>query len=236
MATPTAHQPYKQLVAGGRYDVHRIRDGWQEKGETAGMQEHHDGNLVIYPRRLDLALYVCAQTVVFGTFIAGIVILFLHDSQDMRASFGLLGAGALAILGLYFIGSEAFRLVIRRPAIIVNDEGILDNWSLLYGGVGLVRWSEIDILSRYVRKTPASNQQFFVIFPDESVLARRSRWQRFVSGGIRYSIPGTITISCMALALSPQELLTEIEHRFAHQLHAHRVLIDRSRKPPPQVT
>src|SRR5689334_19643394 len=128
--------------------------------ETAHVLEHHDSDLVVYPRRLDLALYVCAQTVVFGTFIAGIVILFLHDSQDIRASFGLLGAGALAILGLYFIGSEAFRLVIRRPAIIVNDEGILDNWSLLYGGVGLVRWSEIDILSRYVRKTPASNQQF----------------------------------------------------------------------------
>lgn len=169
---------------------------------------------------------------VFGAFMAVAVILFLHDPQDRRAFVGLVAAGGLIIFGLYFIGSEAFRIVIRRPAIIVNDEGIIDNWSLVYGSLGLVRWSEIEVLSCYVRRTTISSQHFFVIFPHPSVLERRSWLQRFLGQGIRYSVPGTITISCMALPLSPQELLAEIERRFARQLHAHHIPIVDPGKPP----
>ena len=169
--------------------------------------------------------------IALGTIITVAMLIFMHDANQERGPLGIIAVGMLALLLLYFVSSKVFRVVVRQPAIIVNDEGIVDNWSLGYRGVGLVRWHEIRMLSHYVRQVTGPSQHFFVIFPDKLVLARRSRWQRFVSGSIRFSAPGTITISCMALPLSPHELLAEIERRFARQLHTHHISIVGPRKP-----
>jgi hypothetical protein len=70
----------------------------------------------------------------------------------------------------------ARRLVTRKPLIIADDEGIVDDASLL--PLGLVRWSEVrDIRLCGGRLVPAAH---VVLVDPESVFRRLPRWRQWL--------------------------------------------------------
>jgi hypothetical protein len=83
----------------------------------------------------------------------------------------------LSVVFLVPIGSQftlvcfamLYRMVHEFPAIIVCDEGLIDNASLLYRGVGLLRWSEISAIVAQDYRTDIFyglwHRQFLAIVP-----------------------------------------------------------------------
>ena len=39
-----------------------------------------------------------------------------------------------------------YRILVRKPSVIVNSDGIIDGCSLIAGGLGLIRWDDIEVL------------------------------------------------------------------------------------------
>jgi hypothetical protein len=42
-----------------------------------------------------------------------------------------------------------YRILVRKPSIIVDSEGIIDQCSLIAGGLGLIGWDEIKNIALY---------------------------------------------------------------------------------------
>ncbi|HEV8190173.1 MAG TPA: hypothetical protein VGP82_01620 [Ktedonobacterales bacterium] len=55
-----------------------------------------------------------------------------------------MGPLTLYVSGLW--ASEFYRLVHRTPALIVDDEGVIDNCSCISYGVGRIRWEDMRVI------------------------------------------------------------------------------------------
>jgi hypothetical protein len=60
-----------------------------------------------------------------------------------------------------------YRIVRPSPCITISEEGVVDNASLIYRGMGLIRWSDISAV--WVSKYPLTNA--LMIVPSD--------WQRY---------------------------------------------------------
>lgn len=127
--------------------------------------------MVIYPSRLKL-LKLLLLDAVFG--LAAALLMFLWWSGEIRTilapffeTLGVLGALLVAPFLLY-------RLVVRRPALVVGAEGILDDASML--SAGFIRWDEIEEIAVHT----FGGQTFLGVMPKdaEDVLARQSSIKR----------------------------------------------------------
>lgn len=109
--------------------------------------------------------------------------------------------GLCAIYALY-------RLIARRPSVVIDEQGITDNASSV--AVGLIRWEEIAEVFTY----DYMGQQFLGIVPTdaESVLARANPLSRMLSRASHGLIGAPINISSVALPISVDELLQHILH------------------------
>jgi hypothetical protein len=103
-------------------------------GQNFGTSE----TLFLYPKRsrffllaVGALLFVCA-----GIFIGSD-----HDSGIPRLVTVLISSLAIGFFGLCFLYA-VYRLLVHRPALILNREGIVDNASAV--SAGLVRWEEIE--------------------------------------------------------------------------------------------
>jgi hypothetical protein len=104
-------------------------------------QHRNSGNsetIVLYPSRsrffliaLGSLLFVC------GGFYIG----SLHGDGIPRATIIPISLLAIGFFGLCFLYAS-YRLVVRRPAVTLSPEGIVDNASAI--SAGLVRWEEIE--------------------------------------------------------------------------------------------
>jgi hypothetical protein len=95
--------------------------------------------IVIYPSKVRLFTLLLLD-VVFGLVAA--LLVFLWWTGEIRTVLALV-FGTLGVLGALFAGPYlAFRLVVRRPALVIGPEGILDDSSILRAG--FMRWDEIE--------------------------------------------------------------------------------------------
>jgi len=137
--------------------------------------------VIIYPSRWKLLGYAAGSLVfvLFGVyaFVRGASLPFLVLTFYVGVPlFGLLFAYAV------------YRLCVRRPLLIISDEGLFDNASAV--GAGLLRWEEIAQVYRY----EMAGQQFIGIVPAdvEAVIARQPPLKRLmarVNRGMPFNIP-----------------------------------------------
>ncbi len=109
-----------------------------ERPEQSPVFFRHDGEaIVIYPSRRKLAAH--------GTFAGGVALICSVLAVVFRGAGPTLvfALGAFAVMGLIGFIPDVARLVYRRPALIVNSDGITDLASAGVFGFGLIPWHEV---------------------------------------------------------------------------------------------
>ncbi len=54
--------------------------------------------------------------------------------------------GIMILLIALLLLFTLYRILVRKPSVIVNSDGIIDGCSLIAGGLGLMRWDDIEVL------------------------------------------------------------------------------------------
>ena len=127
--------------------------------------------MVIYPSRLKL-LKLLLLDAVFG--LAAALLMFFWWSGEIRTILAPF-FGTLGVLGALLVAPFLlYRLVVRRPALVVGAEGILDDASML--SAGFIRWDEIEEIGVHT----FGGQTFLGVMPKdaEDVLTRQSSIKR----------------------------------------------------------
>ncbi|HEU0026803.1 MAG TPA: hypothetical protein VFQ25_06765 [Ktedonobacterales bacterium] len=178
--------------------------------------------IVIYPDRARLiryaALYgVLAPLMAFG----GAIFLSAAFPPYSRAhpvvtilgaTFGVI-VGAVGLLGSVLVAAlfvlTLYRLMARKPSIEVSEEGIFDGCSLIGGGMGLLRWSEIEAIIPAVYRR---GMAFVVLYPRDAptVLARRGAPARLCLRVLNVTLPGAISLPEWLLSMPVGEVCERI--------------------------
>jgi len=127
------------------------------------------GELLVYASRwkalwLTLCMLIPATLLLLG-------IVFLKTS-----GVALVIIPILIALFLYGAAYYFYRLISRKPLLIVNVEGIFDNGSSV--GVGLIRWDEIAgmfVWDQYIRLF-ITNHYLCIIPNDVDAIVARQNW------------------------------------------------------------
>ena len=132
-----------------------------------------EGNIVIYPHRGKLLLVLLGAV----AFVAiGVFFLWYRDVSIIgRIEMILVGVASILFFGLVAL-YVVYRLVWRRPALIIGPEGIVDRASVI--GVGRLSWSEVAYIEAYRFR----EQPMLGVYPRdlEAMLARLPGWHRRV--------------------------------------------------------
>ncbi len=159
---------------------------------------------VVYPRRWKLALFASGSLafVLAGLWIGG-VFGGARRSTAIIVVATYVGVPFFALCFLYLL----FRLVVRKPSVVVSEEGVLDNASAL--GAGMIRWEEIkDVRSRLF----GTQRMIVIVLRDEQpILARQNPVKRFFMLLNKRLIGYAINIPENTLPLPAEELIREIK-------------------------
>lgn len=155
---------------------------------------------IVYPKRgrmLMLAI-LAFVFVLLGTLFLGIYFV------EEEVSFGILLVGIISILffGLCMI-FYIKEMIIRKPMLIVSDEGITDRSSLI--GAGLVRWediADIDFIS-------FGGQLFLGIFTHDPnlIINRTGRFTSMLNKLNKGLIDAQVNIPVKSLDCDQEELV-----------------------------
>lgn len=142
---------------------------------------------------------------VLGIFILGIVYpIYRKDMKmDIEVLFIICGGVFFTILFGYFFLYFIYRLVLNKPLVTINNEGIL-----VYSCGGMVGWEDIGFISPY----ELIGQRYLGIFPknNQAILARQGRINRIlmkINMSMGYA---PINITQSVLPMSIEELLSQI--------------------------
>jgi hypothetical protein len=160
-----------------------------------GKDGDHDQRIVVYPSRGKLAL-VSSGSLAF--VVAGAYLV----------SAGSVVVGAVSIVffgacGAYVVG----RLVVDKPALVIDRQGIDDNASA--SGAGRIGWAEITEIVIHT-----SGRERFVgigLHDPAGHLARLSPFKRLLARGNMWLGFPPVAIPQRALPLSAEQLVAEIE-------------------------
>jgi hypothetical protein len=102
-----------------------------------------------------------------------------------------------------------YRLLVRKPSVIISHEGVFDGCSLIAGGMGLVRWPEILGIALY---SPRERIAFIIIMPrrPEDVLARRGPLARIFARALNIFVPRAISLPQWLLPGRAADIYAEI--------------------------
>lgn len=156
-----------------------------------------DHRVVIHPDRTKQVLVV---TTLLLFFLLSGWLLTLGGTRAVLA--GFVGAATTGIFG----GLGVARLVDRKPALVLDRDGLHDNASAV--GVGLVRWSEM----ARVRTTGRTLERILVIdvHDPEALLARLGPAKRWaVRTNMRFH-GMTVAIPQNALPLPVESVIAEM--------------------------
>jgi len=145
-------------------------------------------------------------------------------------AFGRLVVGvfalALALLLAVILVCTIYRILIRKPSVIVDSDGITDGCSLIAGGLGLIRWDEIQVIMVNVHNRRA---KFLCVMPRDATaflsLKQNAPLIRLFRRSITFSLPRGINLPEWLFSGSVDDLVAEIERRYQQALHAHKVSI-----------
>ncbi len=178
--------------------------------------------IVVYPDRARLFRYALlylalAPLMAFGS------LMFLSAAfppyNQSRPVVTMLGAtfgaivGAIVLLGSLFLGMlfllTFYRLLVPKPSLVVSETGILDGCSLIGGGMGLLRWSEIDAIIPTVYRR---GMAFVALYPRDApaTLARRGPLARLFLRILNVTLPGAISLPEWLLSMPVGEVCQRI--------------------------
>ena len=165
------------------------------------------GDIVIYPSRIKLVgvLLLCA---LFCLMSAWLFDRWWSAGRPIEPIpiVALLGFLMGVASGIYAF----FRLVVRRPAVVLSTEGLYDNASGV--AAGFVPWESIDAMLLYRQQ----NQTFLGAVPRDvpAFLAAQNRLKRAIlRGSLRLGAP-PIAIPQSALPMPARELAQQIASRY----------------------
>lgn len=159
--------------------------------------------------------------------LAGVASLFVYmgvDPTRRHPPTDLLLAAIAALLGLLPLLVMCFLLyhvVARRPALVVDSSGIYDDCSLLFTGVGLIRWDEIAELAPL---HPSKAHNYVIITTRDDAYARQPLSKRLLRR-VRFHRPSSVAISFTYFSLTPDTFLRDVRLRFEAQLRANDIQI-----------
>ena len=134
------------------------------KGEP-GLATQLPHQIVVYPNRVKLLGNALACSLATPIFL--LVCLLLASGTDAPPpELGILGIilTVIEIIGRLLIGAVMlacalvlaevvvciiYRILVRKPSVIIDSDGIIDQCSLIAGGLGLIRWDEIESIALY---------------------------------------------------------------------------------------
>lgn len=193
--------------------------------------------IVVYPNRIKLLGYALACSL--GTAALLFICLLLASGSDaVNLHLGVLATvlAVIEILGRILIGIVMlalalvlavvvvciiYRISVRKPSVIITSDGIIDQCSLIAGGLGLIRWDEIENIALYAYR---ENLKYICVIthdkrtPDSPLirLFRRSITLFLVDGA---NLPQWL------LSTPVQDIAAEIEGRYQATLLAHKITI-----------
>jgi hypothetical protein len=162
--------------------------------------------IVIYPSRLK----GCALLLGAIMFV-GLGIVFVCFRREMHIS--LAAILITSCVGVPFFGTCAlyyfYRIIVHRPALVVGEQGIVDNATAL--AVGFLRWDEIEKVTPY----SYMGQAMLGIFPKDlsGVLARQG-WLK------RHLLSMNQGLGCAPINI-PQAMLPITVHALANRIEQH---------------
>lgn len=208
------------------------------------MATHAGRQIVVYPSRARLLRYTLLYVVAIAAML-----LFVYWSVTgnyprsnnprydwvfaLIISLGVFGrvvvgafALALVLLLAVILLCTIYRILIRKPSVTVNSDGINDGCSLIAGGIGLIRWDEIEIVMVY---TYNKRTKFLCIMLRDAnaFLGRRQSNPviRLFRRSLTLSLPKGVNLPGWLLPMSVDDLAAEVARRYEQVLHAHKVSI-----------
>ncbi|UVI30804.1 STM3941 family protein [Paenibacillus spongiae] len=103
-----------------------------------------DEELVVYPSPRKL-LGLCAASIIFVLIGGGMIAISLSE-EDSSVPILVIGLISILFFGLCLI-YVLYRLLNKKPSIVLDDQGIMDDSS--YIGGGLLRWDQIEEIMLY---------------------------------------------------------------------------------------
>jgi hypothetical protein len=160
--------------------------------------------MAVYARRLHLLGMAAACLGLM--FIAG---MMLRHEPELRFTWlGMLAALALVSCGLG-LACFVFRLCAGRPALVIDDEGLLDNATLT--SAGMLRWEEIEDV--YAYELMGHRMLGIVPVDEQALIGRLPRLKQLVLRTNRaFGLP-PFNIPLKPLRVSIEDLLAGIEER-----------------------
>lgn len=216
--------------------------------------------IAVYPDRFTLLWYAFLYLLGMGAFaLCGYWIVtgtYRQSGNPMYGwIFGLLGSlglvgqivgGGLALFFMFWLAvvlvCTLYRLIIRRPSVIVNSDGITDHCSLIAGGAGFIGWDETAALMVTLRErhdlyhvTTVRRSHFVVLLHNEQAIVSRLHplVRRFLPSYTR-KLGADVDMPQWLLSVPVSELLADIQRRYGQTMNAHSVSVLGSAKPPLQ--
>ena len=176
---------------------------------------------VVYPSRNRLAQRILLPSLAFATLIVAaptVVNALLHTQQRPEVAPGpmiLLSLTVLCALLLFY------RLLMPKPALIIDNEGIVDNASAIVSGVGMIHWSEIAAILLY----GSARQAYLVIVPHdmETLRTRQNVLSRTFVTVFARMLPSPISIPEWLLTMPAAEVLAQIRSRYDAQIRMNQI-------------
>lgn len=168
-------------------------------------------DIVIYPNRHYLMALAAACLLLVGACVYPLIYGYDISGRDELGQFlkavtpGIFYIGA-PLFGLFLI-YVCHQLLRPKPSVIINQEGIFDNASLL--GAGMIRWDEIK--SVFIYKVMNNSLLGIIPVDIESVLARQSIIKRFLFRMNKGMSQAPFAIPDNSLPMSAEELLAKIQ-------------------------
>lgn len=184
-----------------------------------------DHRIVVYPDRGKLLGYVLlylatiVPCVLVGIWWLSDVLQASVPMNPAQAVLAIVNLSVLVILDVLvwliapllavLLVCTIYRAAIRKPSVIVNAEGIIDHCSLIAGGLGLLRWDEIEALTVY-----AYNKRI-------KYMCVMTRDRRVPDNPLVWLFRRSITLTLLEGANLPQWLLSMPVSELAAQIEQH---------------
>lgn len=124
---------------------------------------------------------------------------------------------ALALVLAVALACTIYRILVRKPSAIIGSDGIIDQCSLFAGGLGLIRWDEIENIALYAYR---KNLKYFCVITHDK-RAPASPMTRLFRGSITLFLVDGVNLPQWMLSTPVKELAAEVERHFQAMLLAH---------------
>jgi hypothetical protein len=172
------------------------------RGANGGPTEDR---IIVYPSRWKLVLLALGSLVF--VFLCALIVLgwFGADFSLLVLVAAYVGVPFFSLCFVYW----AYRLLRRKPSLVVDERGIYDNASAI--GAGWLGWEEIKEM--YVFEYQGQTMLGIVPEDEEAILSRQSTLKRLImriNTGV-LGVESLINIPQTALPISVEELLARAE-------------------------